>query len=215
MTTARMLLLLLGILANAAGAQAQAKYQYVVDAANRVSAFLGESPTPSAAALAKASSEMCTTLKRLLEDPLFKDDVYRLSKLATTTRKEQAQIKRDLSVFMGSFMVVEKEALLRAGLTRDAADRLLWSAAALRNDVDQERDPRLIIDDVGALRNEVCQGARAMSDKEAKSHAVTKWAYRFGGVVLIVVDAAASIPAPVAASSGALGAVVTTWGESK
>ena len=198
-------------------AWAASKYQYVVDATNRIIELSSQSMSPSADVLAKASAEACHALTGLLKDPEFRKDLDKMDQRAPKTHEERAKLKRDLALFVGAFLRTEEEALKKAGLKKEAVKQILWSAGMLQEALDDELDLTRIITAIDKFRVEVCEAAKGIeqAQEETKRRGILrKWAFRIGGVALIVVDlTAAALTSPVAVGSVAIGTVVMSWSE--
>jgi hypothetical protein len=214
-------------------AQTPTKYGYVVDATNRIMDILSTSVEPDQKALAEATSVACMTLKRLLADQQFRADLMKISNRSASRAADRAILKHQLAMFAGEFLLPEAEALKKAGLSAIAVQELLWSATFFRDAVDNKPNGELILVAAGKLQQEICDAAKVLQQAHATPQATpqatvqgkaqtqaesrktfTKWAYRFGGFVLIVIDVTGSIPsATVSDVSVPVGAAVMSWND--
>jgi hypothetical protein len=209
--------------------QSSDKYSYLVNATNQMSATVGQSAAPDRAALLNVTTQACNALSTLLEDKQFHQDLSRLNDQVPASRQERAQLKRDLDLFVLSFLRIEERSLRDAGLEESAAKEILWSASMFRSSIDVAAKPEYVLGTIAKLRSDVCNGSRKLQSEEdsAKRWAmVRKWSFRIGGVTLIAVDVGgaaiaagttagttAPIIAPIAAGSAAIGAAVAGWTE--
>lgn len=197
--------------------QVSTKYPYLVNATNQMSATIAQSAAPERTALIRVTTQACQALSMLLEDKQFQRDLSRLNDQMPASARERAQLKRELDLFVSSFLRVEERWLREAGLEERVAKEILWSASMFRNSVDADVKPEHVLNVVSKLRADVCDGSRKLQSEEdsAKRWAmVRKWSFRIGGVTLIAVDVGtAAVTAPVAAASAAIGAAVAGWSE--
>lgn len=200
-----------------ASAQTEQKYKYLVDAINRMSAAIGQSPTPSSQVLIQVTSEGCNALRTLLDDKQFQSDLTHLSGQAPGTQKERKEIKRELYLFVTSFLHAEEQALKKAGLSQVAIKELLWAASFFRNSLDDNFEPKRILNSIQKLKNELFKASgtlQAQQDDTKRSALVRKWVFRISGVLLIVADIPiASINPPVAVGSGCIGTAIASWSD--
>src|SRR5690349_15506428 len=204
-------------LAVSARAWSAEKYQYVIDATNRIIELNSQSASPSQSDLAKAGTLACNTLKQLLDDREFRRDLDNAKGLDEKTRPQRADLKRDLALFEAAFLRPEETALMKAGLTPEAVKQILWSASMLRHALDDKHDPTRILMALDKFRAEVCNSAKALEQSRedtARSATLRAWGFRIGGVALIVADLAIAAPtSAVSVGSVAIGTGVMTWGQ--
>jgi|SRR5579864_1488694 len=206
---ARMALVPMVALALAPLAAAQPKYQYVVDTTNKIFDLEYRSMDPTPAEVAEISARACQTLKRLLADPAFHADLDKAAGRARDSHKLRQDLQKNLTLFMDSFIQPEGELLKSAGVSSIAAQRILWAAAAVRDSLSDDSlvDPKIILDRIDRLTREVCSSAQQLSDSKKRRELIVRWGIGVGGVLLIVVDAVATVPTGgVFAASIALGA---------
>jgi hypothetical protein len=191
------------------------KYQYIVDATNRIIQLDSESASPSADDLAKAGSEACQALKQLIADPEFKRDLEKMKSNDLKTRGERASMKRDLVMFVNAFLRPEQDALRKAGINDQAVTEIRRSANMFQQFLDNNFDPQAILSALNGFQNEVCQSAVLSGktvDIATRRALIEKWAFRIGGVAIIAVDAGSTtMTAGVSAGSIAIGAGIMTW----
>jgi hypothetical protein len=193
------------------------RYQYVLDATNRIAELASRSVPPSTEDLAKASSEACFALRQLMEDREFRADLHKMTGADSKTRGERTRIKRDLSLFVAAFLRPEEEFMRKAGLKEDIIKEIIWSAAMFRNSLDDVYDPNRIIASLDSFRAHVCEEAKALQgllDEGQRMKKLRKWVFRMGGISLIIVDVTVAWPTgPVAIGSAAIGATIASWSE--
>ena len=198
-------------------AQMADKYRHLSPATNEMTEVLSQSPAPDGAALLKAASQGCRALGMLLEDKAFRDDLRRLGKASAVPAKERTAWRRALDLFTLQFLGVEEKWLRDAGLDPRATRGILDAAGQLRGSIDGPVKPDQVLEAIGSLRSEICEGARklqARDDKARQWALARKWGYRLGGVAVIVVDVAFfPVDAPVAVGSAAIGAGMMGWSD--
>ncbi|RQW72806.1 hypothetical protein EBB56_02235 [Halomonas sp. YLB-10] len=201
--------------------QSSDRYRYLVNATNEMSRIVGQSVAPDREALLRVTAQACNALSMLLEDGQFYEDLSQLDDQAPASREERDQLKRELDIFISSFMRIEEHALREAGVEERTAKEILWSASMFRNSIDADVTPEYLLEIISNLQAEVCQGARRLQSEEDSATrwaTVRKWSFRIGGVTLIAVDVggaaiSAGITAPVAAGSAAIGGAIAGWSE--
>jgi hypothetical protein len=177
-------------------AQPVRRYEYLSNAAERMIAVSEATADPTAAAVEGAAAAGCGALGRLLEDPAFRSDVERLSKMPQYAR-ERAELKRDLTLFTSSFMRWEQQTLRDAGLDERSAQSVLWSIAALRDAADRDLRPDDVLSGIKSLRTDLCGAAKeAQSQRTAQERrrTVATWGMRVGGVLVIAANGAFAAP---------------------
>jgi hypothetical protein len=210
-----LLVVALLVTSTVASAQIAERYRYLVEAANRMSEATAQSATPSREDLIRVTTEACKALGILLEDKQFQADLLSLSGEAPGTQKARQEMKRELYLFVASFLRVEEQALRTAGLNPTAAKEILWLASSFRNSLDGNFDPKRILGSIQKLKSELCDASHKLQElqDDAKRFAlVRKWVYRMGGVLLIIIDIpATSVNPPAAVGSGVIGQALMTW----
>jgi hypothetical protein len=205
------------VLAVSTKAWSAEKYQYVIDATNRIVELNSQSASPSQSDLAKASELACNTLKQLLDDREFRRDLDNLKGLDEKTREQRGDLKRDLALFESAFLRSEETALVKAGLSPEAVKQILWSASMLSHALDDKHDPTRILMALDKFRADVCDSAKVLEQRreEATRRATLRtWGFRIGGIALIVAELTAAAPtAAVAVGSVAIGTGVMAWGQ--
>jgi hypothetical protein len=193
------------------------KYQYVIDATNRIVELNSQSASPSQGDLAKASALACNTLKQLLDDREFRRDLDNLKGLDEKTRGERADLKRDLALFEAAFLRPEERALIKAGLTPESVKQILWSASMLRHALDDKHDPTRILMALDKFRADVCDSAKVLEqgrDEATRRATLRTWGFRIGGIALIVSDLTFAVPTgAVSVGSVAIGTGIMAWGQ--
>jgi hypothetical protein len=189
------------------------KYKYLTETANAIFEIEGRGMVQKPEEVAEVASRACKTLERLLADKEFIDDLYRMANATAEHVEYHRQLRRDLGLFVDSFLRPENELLKKAGLTDDAANHISWSASFLHDSLGEKPDPKRILDAMDKLRADICSGAATMAkgQDDAKARVqgrkrIKKWALGIGGVTLIVVDSATS------AASGGLATASFTLG---
>ena len=190
-------------------AKAAHRYGYLTEATNRMLALTGPGMSPSAGQLAQATSQACQALKLLQEDEQFEESLRDWAALSKRTDEERKPLRRDLSYFVTVFLVAEKRVLVKAGLTNEAADKIVSTATTVRDVGLKELDPEELMRHIGNLEREICKGAlKLYTIKNAQDRRSTfgRWAMGIGGVALVVFDGVSALPtAGMATASMGLG----------
>jgi hypothetical protein len=98
-------------------------------ATKEMSAAVAKSAVPDRASLLRVTAQACNALSTLLEDKQFHQDLSRLNDQGPASMHERAQLKRELDLFVSSFLRVEERWLRDAGLEERVAKEILWSAS--------------------------------------------------------------------------------------
>jgi hypothetical protein len=179
------------LLVSAAG-----RYDYLAQAAERIIAASEATADPTPAAVEQGAVTGCGALERLLNDPTFRSDLDRLYKMPQS-RRERAELKRDLSLFTSAFMRWEQKTLQDAGLEGRSSESLLWAVASLRTAADTELSPDQVMDGVRSLRTELCAAAKEVQTArtgQERRRMLATWGMRVGGALVIAANGAFAAP---------------------
>lgn len=192
----------------------QNKYQYLINATNKIMELNGRSSVSTEDSMS-AAAEVCQTLKQLLEDRQFRGDLHVMAEIRGKYPKELGELRGNLSLFAQAFLTPEEQTLKNAGLREEAAKQILWSASLFRNAVEDKIDPERILSEIDTLRDEVCEAEKAIrsaQDAGQRREILATWAFRVGGIALIVVDVTGASPSGlIAVGSAAIGTAVAGW----
>ena len=215
MKTSLLLILVFTLIAAPEAGWTQSKYQYLIDTTNKLMDVLGRSTFQDPKELGEACARVCHTLRELLDDKRFRDDLYRIAKREDKYSEERQQLTWNLSLFVQSFLRAEEEALKKAGLSEDAVKQIVWSASLFKNAVDDELDPTRTILAIKQLHDDVCQGEKIIRETKEQSERkrmFRNWAFRLGGIALIVVDVTTLVPSgALTMGSVTIGTAVVEW----
>jgi len=142
----------------------QAKYDYLIETANKIYEIQSRSMTLDEKQAAEIFARACNTLDRLLKDEEFRKDLARLDEPSSKRRPAEtvAAAKNDLRQFLNSFLTKEAQVLRQGGVSSDLADNILISAAYFHTDLNTERSSANVISQIERLREHVCYVARSM-----------------------------------------------------
>ena len=201
---------------------------YVVHACNEIEKVLFASLEPSAEEFGRVFTIACTALKRLGDDPDFSRALDQLEKARETNRDDFQKIT-ELDHFVGSFLSLERDLLLKAGLSSNSVHYFLKEATSLRERIRGTSPKRAeVLNEVWDTRDDVCSIARTLTQKHEAEQNVRKMkqtirrgikraGFTLGGAAMIFTNAsalAASIGLSIAGSavSGAAGTALITYG---
>tara|TARA_R110002012_G_scaffold219567_2_gene391005 strand:+ start:3056 stop:3685 length:630 start_codon:yes stop_codon:yes gene_type:complete len=201
--------------------QSSETYRYLINATNEMSKAVGQSAAPEIDSLLRVTAQACNALTTLLKDPQFHQDLSRLNDQVPASIEEREQLRRELYLFVSSFLHIEERALRYAGVEERTAKEILWVASTFRDAIVADVTPDQLLGSISDLQEEICQGTEILQsekDRDRRWSIVKKWSIRIGGVTLIAVDVSSAafsggITAPVAAGSAAIGGVVASWNE--
>jgi hypothetical protein len=195
---------------------------YVVSATNQIHSILIETYEPDQKDLERVFAIGCHTLQRVSGQL---EVLYDLRKMAITQEKYWAEYKEiceNVHYFNEHFLHLERDALIKAGVSITARDLLLEHASALRKIIKDFRiNPETIHANISELRDATCDIAKDVHNyplKRKEKNQMIKWLKRLGagigGVALIGINASAialsaGFSAPMmAVSSGTGGAFI-------
>jgi hypothetical protein len=150
------LAIVLGSVCEAAAQPPVERYQYLIHATNRLMDLSAKGILEDRGTLVEATRQACNALQLLTTDEQFKRDVRAWAE--NQFHAERNAFKRDFSLFINSFLLPERDVLRRAGLSTDAIDQILWSAAYFRDSVDARLAPETIFASLDLLRENICRG---------------------------------------------------------
>ena len=192
---------------------------------NRILEIRDQTVAPSLDEMRTMTALGCNAIKTLENDKQFHIDMAAVSKMSAATKERRGLLAQNLVNFTGGFLPAEKRLLVDAGVQPETAERLIWSAAALRNTVDGTFDAEAVLQNIGTLGAELCNAAAALQAAQNQRDASAmyrRWTFRIGGVVFIVADvatvvgtapASAGTSAFLASGSVAIGTAIVTWGQ--
>ena len=196
------MLLIVFILFSNSNVSAQlTRYQYLINATNDIFQLLNSSVQPSPAAVNKALAEACNALKLLIMDEHFAADLKAATARSATSLSERKALRNDLSLFTKEFLLPERAALEQAGLSKPAVDQIIAAAKDLQTAADRNADAEKILKLTGKLRDAVCSDAESTQERQDQAAQLKKWGLLLGGVVLNVVDIAATLPSAAASDA--------------
>lgn len=192
------------------------RYKYIIDSANYIFGYESKGNFTSPEQLAHVLDSACSALKVLSTS---KDLYYELSTIQAKQTPESLAARKalstNLSAFAENFMQTEGSQLREAGLSREAAERVLTTTALFRASLDNPIDKKATLLAVSRLRDATCHAEndiRTARTMQTATREFKKWTYRFAGVILIVVDADAELlTATASTASIAIGASVMGW----
>lgn len=190
----------------------QARYQYLVDATNRMM-DLNSRADFSPKDFEATSAQACSALSLLLKDEQFGSDLAKWR--GGRSIQQRKGFKRDVSLFVNAFLLPENKQLRKAGLSEESIRQISGSAAFFKDAVDANSSPKVTLDSLQRFRNDVCGASSHIHTFEARKRAVGRWAVGLGVTAMIVFDLASTLPsagvsaASVAIGSAGLGALIT------
>jgi hypothetical protein len=190
------------------------KYRYLIETTNAIYDITSRSVEPKPAELAEIAARSCNALKQLLADNDFNADLQAMAKAAPEHKEEHEHMRRDLTLFLDSFLKPESGLMAQAGLSGSAVFQVATAASFLSTQaLGEPMDPQKVLAAIETLHRELCSAAvtltKSQEEAREKSENHRRWKKRalgMGGVVLIVVDAASSAP------TGGLGTASFTLG---
>ena len=192
-------------------AQKQSRYSYLADAVERMIAASEAAADPTPASIEAIATTGCNALTRLLDDRLFLSDLDKLAKLPKAAQ-ERSELKRDLALFVSSFMRVERKTLQDAGLSDKSSESLLWAVASMRSAADRDLTTKQVVEGISSLRTELCGAAREVQAARTageRRKLITTWAFRVGGVLVVAANGAFASPSGgVALASVGIGSAI-------
>lgn len=177
------------------------RYQYLINATNDIFQLLSSSAQPSPEAVTKALAEACNALKLLLMDEHFAADLKAATARSAASAAEREALRDDLSLFTKQFLLPERVALEKAGLTKSAVDQIIATARDLQTAVDRKVDAEKILRLTAKLRDVVCSDAESTEGQRNETARLKKFAFLLTGVVLNVVDIAGTLPSALASDA--------------
>jgi hypothetical protein len=183
----------------------RASYAALSAATNKLMS-IGLKANPSTDEVREALEAACKALGLVATDPSLMTDLERLSKSRLLITFELKTRKENLGLFLDTFAHEERDALTKAGLDSQAADRLLSAAVSFRQSLDKPFVAKTMLSAIKELQSQICAAAKsAASAKEAAETraALRVWAYRLGGVAIIGADAAAALSGSIVATMSA------------
>lgn len=190
------------------------KYRYLIETTNAIYDITSRSVEPKPEELAEIAARSCKALKQLLVDQEFAADLQAMAKAAPQYKDEHQRMRRDLTLFLDSFLKPESGLMTQAGLSGSAVFQVATAASFLSTQsLGEPVDPAKVLAAIETLHRELCSAAvtlaKSQGEAREKSERNRRWKKRalgMGGVVLIVVDAASSAP------TGGLGTASFTLG---
>lgn len=141
-------------------------FPYMTAATNRIEILTAKSPNFARDILIEINSEGCAALTRLLADPNFQlalDQVERHDKASMPLRTALAE--QD-NLFFLSFVPIEEQAFIDAGLDKEATAALLSSLKEHRKLVSRSFETKEVLYHTDRLKTEFCESAKKLKAAE-------------------------------------------------
>jgi hypothetical protein len=197
---------------------------YLVYACNEIEKILIGTLEPSPGECQHLFTIACNALKRLADDQDFSKALDQLEKAREVTKDDFVKIT-ELDHFVGNFLTIERDVLLKAGLSSQSVHYLLKEVAALRERIrDSSPDRSEVMAAIMDARDDVCsiatllhQNQRAIETAEKRRSAIRRSAFTLGGATIIFANASAfaislGLSTAGSAVSGAAGTALITYG---
>jgi hypothetical protein len=196
---------------------------YLINAANEMNLLLSKAPAHPEREqdhLREAAFIACNTLKQLSSDREFYRAVEQLAERQSENASDLDAITGD-SAHFESFLRVEREIMIRAGITPELADHLLNKARELIQAVrSHSAEPQEVFAAFNAIRDRVCDLALSLQ-QQRQDRKTREWSKMFvlrvtfavGGAALIGLNVSQlavslGLTAVGAAVSGAIGSTL-------
>jgi hypothetical protein len=138
----------------------------VIHACNEIEKILFSSIDPSEKECARIFVIACTALRQVPDDREFSDALDKMDKL----REEHCsdfQAITELDHFVGSFLAIERDLLLKAGLSPVSVDFVLKQFRAVREEIrNKSPEPQAIMAEIKDTRDDVCSIAQDLNEKQ-------------------------------------------------
>jgi hypothetical protein len=187
---------------------------YLIEAANVMKLRLNQAeahPEQAEDNLGEASVIGCDTLRRLSEDENFRQTLERMVETRTRIGQDFRIVTDDLAHFE-FFLGVERDLLVRGGLSEELADELIQECRnVLENVKRRQAAPREILDSVYSIRDRTCELSASLvqrrreaieREREARERAQTTRMLRRA---VMVIGGAAIVGINVSALAATLG----------
>lgn len=177
------------------------KYSYLIKTTNAIFEIHSKSMDLDEEQLIEITARACNTLKRLQNDPNFKQDLEKMVSLLPDYQDQQKELSRNLTQFLDSFLRPEIELLQEAGLSETAIIIISNSQSYLHESLNETVTPEEILASLDELQNEICTAAEDLNEareerinKKRMWGNITRWAKGIGGLSVIVINAGGSVP---------------------
>ncbi|UVM59106.1 hypothetical protein [Pseudomonas sp. B21-010] len=205
---------------NAAAEGVSYPFPYMTNATNRIEILTSKSPVLDRGTLIEINSEGCAALTRLVKDPNFTLAIDHLEKHSDESLALRKAWAEQENLFDLSFVPVEKQALLDAGLDNKAVESLLSAMRDHRGSVTRGIKATEILELTEKFKKQLCDSAAelkvtetAASEARIANEQAAIRAKNFRGMSIIVGDAGLTvIMIGVAGPAGAAAAMGGAWG---
>ena len=174
-------------------------HSYLVSATNEMFSILSRSLEPSQLELCEAFAVGCMTLRRLRKDEEFFKAANLLRKHRNANRKDFTAIITDVNHFTQGFLVIERKAMLAAGISVASWEYLARCTEGIRDRIARApfkfEDLTIAISKLRKIVREIAdelQEAEVKADRRGRiQNAFGKMVLGIGGAAMIGVNASA------------------------